>query len=80
MPNLYAIVEREQNTGIQVTPHKYSNGKYHVAKKKGDKPVEVNLNEIESFVKRGFGVRMSNNSKRHPPGLFRAMSIRGVTP
>jgi len=80
MPHLYAIVERGQNRGIHVTPHKYANGKYHVAKKKGDRPVEVDLDEIESYIKRGFGVRMSNKLKRHPPGLFRPISIRGVTP
>jgi hypothetical protein len=33
-PKLYAIVQRGQNRGARVTPHKYVDGKYHVARKK----------------------------------------------
>ena len=80
MPPLCAIVERGQNTGVQVTPHKFSNGKYLVAKRKGVKPVEVDPNEMESSSKRGIGARMSKHLKRHPPGGFRPTSIRGVMP
>jgi hypothetical protein len=77
MPSLYAIMQRGQNRGIQVTPHKYSNGKYHVTRKKEDRPLEVNFGEIETYIKRGYGVRMSNRLRRHPPGLFMPDSIRG---
>ena len=72
-----AIVQRGQNRGIRVTPHKYSNGKYHVARKKEDLPIEVDYDEIESYLKRGYGVRMSNKLKQHRPGLFIPASIDG---
>ena len=77
MPHLYAIVQRGQNKGIQVKPHKYLNWKYHVARKKEDRPIEVDLDEIETYIKRGYGVRMSNRLQRHSPGLFMPKSIHG---
>lgn len=75
--NLYAIVQRGQNLGIRVTPHKYADGKYHVARKKEDRPIKVELAQIESYIRRGYGVRMSNRLERHPPGLFTPKSIEG---
>ena len=45
---LYAIVKRGQNKGIVVKPHKYEDGRYHVAKKKEDIPIPVNLDELDS--------------------------------
>ena len=72
-----AIVQRGQNRGIRVTPHKYANGKYHVAKKKEDLPIEVDYGEIKSYLAKGYGVRMSNKLKKHPPGLFMSASIDG---
>jgi hypothetical protein len=33
-PKLYAIVQRGQNRGTRFTPHRYADGKYHVARKK----------------------------------------------
>jgi hypothetical protein len=74
---LYAEVRRGKNTGIRVTPHKYRNGKYRVATKKEEPYVEVDLDEIVSWIKRGYGVRMSSRLDRHPPGLIRPQSIRG---
>jgi len=75
MPLLHAIVRRGQNVGIRVTPHKYANRKYKVAKRKEDRPTEVDLEEIESFIKQGYGLRMSNKREKHPPGLFMPDSI-----
>jgi hypothetical protein len=72
-------VGRGKNIGIRVTPHKYSNGKYRVAKWKEDWPTEVDLGEIESFVHRHYGVRMSNRLEKHPPGLFMPRSIMGLS-
>jgi hypothetical protein len=77
MLQLYAIVDRGQNKGIRVEPHKYRNGKYKVARRKDDRPIQVELVEIESYIKRGYGVRMGNKLKRHPPGLFMPKSIHG---
>jgi hypothetical protein len=75
--SLSAIVQRGQNRGIRVTPHKYTDGKYRVAKKKEDRPIKVDFDEIESYIRRGYGLRMSNRLKRHPPGLFMPKSIDG---
>ncbi len=74
---LYAIVRRGQNFGISVEPHLYADGKYHVARRKEDRPVKVDFGEIESYIRRGYGVRMANRLKRHPPGLFMPKSICG---
>jgi hypothetical protein len=74
---LYAIVQRGQDSGIRVEPHKYADGKYHVSRKKEDPPIKVDLDEIESYIRRGYGVRMGNRLKRHPPGLFMPESIYG---
>jgi hypothetical protein len=77
MRRLYAIVDRGQNKGTRVEPHKYRNGKYKVARRKEDRPIQVEFVEIESYIKRGYGVRMGNKLKRHPPGLFMPKSIQG---
>jgi len=56
---------------VSVSRHtKYADGKYRVAKKKEDRPIKVNFDEIESYIRRGYCLRMSNRLKRHPPGLF----------
>jgi hypothetical protein len=74
---LYAEVKRGQNIGIRLTPHKYRNGKYHVAKKKGGPYFDVDFDDIASWVRRGYGVRMSNKPQKHPPGLIMPESIQG---
>ena len=63
---LYALVKRAKNQSIIVKPHKYEDGKYHVAKKKEDTPIAVNLDELESYIQRGYGVRMGNKLLKHP--------------
>lgn len=55
------------------------NGKYHVAKRKEDTPVEVDYAAIPSYVERGYGVRMGNADENHPPGLFMPKSIMGLS-
>jgi hypothetical protein len=75
--SLYAIVRRGDNSGIVVKPHRYADGTYHVAKKKEDTPIKVKLDEIVLYVRRGYGVRMGNKQKKHPPGLFMPESIDG---
>jgi hypothetical protein len=74
---LYAIVKRGKNKGIIVTPHEYENGKYRVARRKEDIPLEVDQHELEPSLGRGLGIRMSNKDANHPPGLFRPKSILG---
>jgi hypothetical protein len=74
---LSARVSRGQNTGILVTPHKYTNGKYRVAMRKEGPYIEVDLDEIKSYLHRGYRVRMSNKLHKHPPGLISRESIDG---
>jgi len=76
-PKLYAIVQRGQNRGTRFTPHRYADGKYHVARKKEATPIKVDFDEIESYIRRGYGVRKGNKLERHPPGLFMPKSICG---
>jgi hypothetical protein len=54
-----------------------TDGKYHVARKKEDRPIKVELDQIDSYIKQGYGVRMSNKLKEHRPGLFMPKSIDG---
>ena len=75
--DLYAIVQRGKNAGIRVTPHKYRDGKYHVAREKEDSPVRVDADEVKSYIRRGYGLRMGNRLAGHPPGLFMPQSIYG---
>lgn len=78
MVYLYGIVKRGKNAGITVTPHRYANGKYKVAKRKEDTPIEVDFREIADYIRQGYGVRMGNTSESHPPGLFMPPSIVGL--
>jgi len=72
---LYAIVKRGKNTGIEVEPNLYLDGKYHIVKKKDDTPILAEENELLSYVRRGYGIRMGNKHMNHPPGLFMPHSI-----
>jgi ATP-dependent DNA ligase len=57
--------------------HRYRNGTYRVATRKEGPYQSVKLDEITSWIRRGYGVRMSNKQERHPPGLFKPESIQG---
>ena len=72
------MVKRGKHAGITVTPHRYANGKYHVAKRKEDAPIEVDYGDIAAYVQRDYGVRMGNEDENHPPGLFMPRSILGL--
>jgi hypothetical protein len=73
---LYAVVWRGKNFGIRLTPHKYKDGTYHVARKKGEY-IHVGFDEIIPRIRDGYGLRMSNPSEKHPPGLIMPQSIQG---
>ena len=72
---LYAIVKRGKNEGIRVEPTCYLDGKYRVAKRKEGPWIPVDLHELPSYVRRGYGIRMGNKQERHPAGLFMPPSI-----
>ena len=65
---LYAVVWRGKNIGIRLMPHKYKDGKYHVAREKG-KYIHVDFDEIIPRIRDGYGVRMGNNLQKHHPDL-----------
>jgi hypothetical protein len=74
---LFAIVERGENKGIRVTPHKYKDGRYQIAKHRDGPYLRVSYDEIVSRIRQGYGVRMSNKQEQHRPGLFKPQSIQG---
>jgi hypothetical protein len=74
---LYAFVKRGKNRGIIVTPHKYEDGKYRVARRKEDIHIAVDQNELKPAIARGLGIRMGNKQAGHSPGLFMPKSILG---
>lgn len=75
---LYAVVKRGRNAGIQIEPHKYSNGKYKVRKGGRTNPYrDVDFDDLASLIRSGYGVRMSSKPHRHPPGLIQPESICG---
>ena len=61
MATLYATVQRGQNKGIHVTPHKYANGKYRVGLKKEGLYVDVDYDEIERWIRRGYACEWATN-------------------
>jgi hypothetical protein len=73
---LYAIVWRGKDINIQLAPHKYGDGKYHMAKRKGEY-IHVDFDKIIPRIREGYGLRMSDPSKKHPPGLIMPQSIQG---
>jgi hypothetical protein len=79
LANLYAIVQRGTNKGIQIYPHRFANGKYRLAKDYDSrkKYIEVDLHEIPSCLERGLRLWMSNPGEKHPPGLVRRAAIHG---
>jgi len=72
---LYAIVKRGNNTGIEVEPTRYRDGKYRVAKRKEGPWKMADLHELPSYVRRGYGIRMGNKKEKHSAGLFMPRSI-----
>jgi len=65
MKNITAIVTRGPNKGTLLKPHRYQGGYYLISKggKGGNKrecATEItDINELESWIQRGYGIRMS---------------------
>lgn len=62
MKRITAIVSRGNHTGIVLTPHKYAEGHFIVGK--GGNTIDCtkkvsNADELESWVQRGYSIRMS---------------------
>lgn len=75
---LFFIVSRGKNAGIRLSPHRLNNGMYRVSETKQGRHVWVrDEDEIKSYLSRGYSLRMSNKSERHPPSLISPESIQG---
>jgi hypothetical protein len=82
MTTLFATVRWGKNTGIQVEPHRYANGKYRLAwnYEKRKQYIETDFVGIEPLLRRGMRLWMSNGREKHPPGLVLPKSIHGWKP
>jgi hypothetical protein len=75
---MYFTVRRGENKGTRLRPHLFRDRTYHVLRKKGDVPTPVkNESDLESWVERGYCVRMSNKEEKHSPNLIAPGSIEG---
>jgi hypothetical protein len=75
---LYFDVRRGENTGIRLTPHKFKDKTFHVAKKKGDQYVHLETEEqVVQYLRSGYSLRMSNRKENHAPSLIAPESICG---
>jgi hypothetical protein len=75
---LFFIVSRGNNAGIRLTPHRFKDGTYHVLRRKGEPAVLVkNEEDLQSYLDRGYLLRMSNKSEDHRPSGISPGSIQG---
>jgi hypothetical protein len=75
---LYAEVKRGADKGIRLTSHRFKDGRFAVAKKKGDAYIFLDSEEqVIHYLTLGYLLRMSNKKERHAPSLIAPTSIRG---
>lgn len=75
---MHFTVRWGKNKGIQLHPHRFRDGAFHVMRKKGDTPTSVKSEgDLESWVERGYCLRMSNKKENHSPSLIAPNSIEG---
>jgi len=72
---LYYEVRYGVDKGLRLTPHKYRDKRFRVREKPGDPWVAIEERDIESYLDRGYILRMS--TKGHSPSGIRPESIRG---
>ena len=79
MKKLRYIVQRGEEPGVVLTPHRYKEGYYVVSMTRFEQDQFAVQNEAEllDYVQRGYGVRMSNpNTEKHKaPSLISAGEI-----
>lgn len=77
MKNITATVGRGKNKGLSLVPHRYGEG-YFVVSKGGntlDCATKVtNADDLESWVQRGYGIRMS--APGHSPSICMPKSLQ----
>lgn len=72
---LYYIVRRGNDERMRLTPHRYRDKRFRVRKKPGDPWIAIEEREIESYLEKGYILRMS--AKGHSPSGIRPESIKG---
>lgn len=72
---LYYVVQYGNDRGMKLTPHQYRDKRFRVRKKAGDPWIPVEEREIESYLERGYILRMS--TKGHSASGIRPESIKG---
>ncbi len=66
-----ARTRRGPEKGNRLEPHPYPGGKYVVSKTRFERDyIYVTRNEIASYVRKGYSVRMSDPVMRHNPRLI----------
>jgi hypothetical protein len=72
---LYYEVRYGEDKGLRLTPHRYRDKRFRVRRKPGDPWIPVEERDIESYLEKGFILRMS--TKGHSPSGIRPESIKG---
>jgi hypothetical protein len=67
---LYYEVRHGNDKGVKLTPHRYRDNRFRMRKKPGQPWIAVEEHEIESYLKKGYILRMS--AKGH--------SLSGIAP
>ena len=72
---LYYEVRYGNDKGIRLAPHRYRDMRFRMRRKAGDPWIVVEEHQIESYLARGYALRMS--AKGHPPSGINPNSIKG---
>lgn len=72
---LYYLVRHGKDSGMKLTPHRYPDRRFRMRKKAGDPWIPVEEREIESYLEKGYILRMS--AKGHSASGICRESIKG---
>jgi len=75
---LYYEVRYGKDKGMKLKPHRYPDGRFRMRRKAGDPWVPVEESKIESYLEKGYVLRMSG--KGHSMSGICPDSIRGRKP
>jgi len=84
LKNITAVVTRGPNKGALLNPHRYQGGYYLISKGgKGGNKREcaaeiIDINELESWIQRGYGIRMSAPGIGHSLFMPKSLIVRNV--
>ncbi len=72
---LYYEVSRGNDKGLRLTPHRYRDKRFRMRKRAGDPWIAVEEHQIQSYLARGYILRMG--TKSHSPSGISPDSIKG---